>query len=195
MWNKSWDSSFCGFLGNFGGSPLRGRADKCHLNLQLASCTWGMQCCYFWRCSTGDQAQLRGEGLQWLLGRQSHVHRPTCAGAEPAAKNRLVGRHRPALSSGAWRKGLFSVCRRCSEASQTLLMAEGDFWALISWPTLGWAGHEAHLFLLPPTSDPALVSQGVVLGLIDSIMPLSQRTFLLFSLLSIPQISCTDKKY
>lgn len=69
------------------------------------------------------------------------------------------------------------------------------FWALISWPTLGWAGHKAHLFLLPPTSDPALVSQGVVLGLIDSIMPLSQRTFFLFSLLSIPQISCTDKKY
>lgn len=73
-------------------------------------------------------------------------------------------------------------------------MAQGDFWALISWPMLAWAGHRAQLFLLPPSSDPALVSQGVVDSqeFIDSTIPLLQRTF--FTLLNLPQISLTDKQ-
>jgi len=65
----------------------------------------------------------------------------------------FVGRHQAALKGEARSKGPFPVPRPCSEASQTLLIAEREFCTPVSQPVLGWAEHGAPVFLLAPSSD------------------------------------------
>lgn len=85
----------------------------------------------------------------------------------------------------------FSFCKPCSEASQTLLIAESDFWTLIF---LGSAQRSLIINISITTQFRSclVLTQGVVLGLIDSII-LLQRGFLLFSLLSIQKSSPIEK--
>lgn len=114
--------------------------------------------------------------------------------AQLQPKMGFVGRYQPALKWEAWSKGPFSACRRCSETSQTLLIAEGDFWThFLGCVRLG----RAQCSLISSTAQfrsCLMLTGGVVLGLRESTIPLLQRGCLLCRLLSIHKASPTEKQ-
>lgn len=74
----------------------------------------------------------RGSNPVWRRGaeavaRWSQVWCQTCPGAQPAAENGFCGGTPTCSEMWGKKQMAFSFCKPCSEASQTLLIAESDF--------------------------------------------------------------------